>query len=247
MIKLLSLFAVFSLVPPASLAQVPGELAGKYQMDVQGGDMLELRPDGTAVMAGDKTTWSADKNKLTVGADVMAYTLRGNRLLLTMGSVQLAWRKLAGPGKSAGQKPKAGAQDRPAGKNGAGGKPARDKAKPAASGDAQDAQARAVLTGSAWCSFTYNKTSGTSTTRKAVFRTDGVLLLNDGAETYSSGYGGVAAGQSSSAGALRWKLENLRVYVDQGGGFQDIGLTATKNSNGYVILKAEGREYSVCN
>lgn len=246
MIKILSLFAILSFVPPALRAQTPGELVGKYQMDAEGGDILELRPDGSAVMAGDKTTWSADKSYLTVGADVMAYTLRGNRLLLTMGPVQLAWRKLSDPVKKPGQKPKAGAQSRPAEKNGGGGKPARDKAKPVAGGNTQDAQARAMLTGSAWCSFTYNKTSGTSTTRKVVFRPDGVLLMNDGAETYSSGYGGVAAGQSSSAGALRWKLENLRVYVDQGAGFQDIDLTATKNSNGYVILKAEGREYSMC-
>jgi len=247
MIKLLSLLAILSLVPPALRAQAPVELTGKYQMDVQGGDILELHPDGTAVMAGDKTTWSADGTSLTVGADVMAYALQGNKLLLTMGSVQIAWKKLAGPGKKAAQKPKAGAQARPAEKKGAGSKPARDKAKPAAGGNTQDAQVRAVLTGSAWCSFTYNQLSGTSTTRKVVFRTDGVLLMTDGAETYSSGYGGVAAGQSGSSGALRWKLENLRVYIDQGGGFQDIDLTATKNSNGYVILKAEGREYSMCN
>lgn len=75
------------------------------------------------------------------------------------------------------------------------------------------------------------------------------MTINGGAETYSSGYGGAYAGQSNTSGAMQWKLENLRLFVDQGGGagFQDIGLTATKNSNGYVILHAEGREYSMCN
>ena len=183
-----------------------------------------------------KTTWSADGTSLTVGADVMAYALQGNKLLLTMGSVQIAWKKLAGPGKKAAQKPKAGAQARPAEKKGAGSKPARDKAKPAAGGNTQDAQVRAVLTGSAWCSFTYNQLSGTSTTRKVVFRTDGVLLMTDGAETYSSGYGGVAAGQSGSSGALRWKLENLRVYIDQGGGFQDIRYRIPKWPGGGALI-----------
>jgi hypothetical protein len=48
---------------------------------------------------------------------------------------------------------------------------------------------------------------------------------------------------------MQWKLENLRLFVDQGDGarFQDIGLTATRNSNGSVILHAGGREYAMCN
>lgn len=40
----------------------------------------------------------------------------------------------------------------------------------------------------AWCSFTYNKVSGTY------------------------------AGQSNNASAMRWKLENLRLLLDQGAG-----------------------------
>jgi hypothetical protein len=113
----------------------------------------------------------------------------------------------------------------------------------------QDAQARQLLTSSAWCSFTYNKVSGTSTTRKVVFRPDGMMTINGGAETYSSGHGGTVAGQSRSQGAMRWKMENLRLYVDQGGGsgFQDVGLDATRNSSGSIILHADGREYAMCN
>ena len=110
-------------------------------------------------------------------------------------------------------------------------------------------QARQVLLSSAWCSFTYNQRSGTSTTRKVVFRPDGIMTVNGGAETYSSGYGGTYAGQSNNAGAMRWKLQNLRLYVDAGNGtgFQDVGLSATQNSNGAVILQSQGREYMMCN
>ncbi|MEI7704141.1 MAG: hypothetical protein WCK73_06045 [Deltaproteobacteria bacterium] len=113
----------------------------------------------------------------------------------------------------------------------------------------QDAQVRQILTSSAWCSFTYNKVSGTSTTRKVVFRRDGVMLMSGGAETYSSGQGGTYAGQSRKQDALRWKVESLRLYVDQGAGagFQDVGLDATRNSNGAIILRADGREYAMCN
>lgn len=124
--------------------------------------------------------------------------------------------------------------------------PALGAPSPQMNGNSQDVQARQILTNSAWCSFTYNKVSGTSSTRRVVFRPNGVMTVNGGAQTYSSGYGGSYAGQSNSGSAMRWRLENLRLYIDQGGGFQDIGLTATKNSNGYLILRAEGREYTMC-
>ena len=66
---------------------------------------------------------------------------------------------------------------------------------------------------------------------------------------YSSGSGGSYAGQSSNGSAARWKVENLRLYGDamDGAGFQDLGLTASRNSSGSIILNAGGREYSMCN
>jgi hypothetical protein len=230
-------------VPGTSLAQVARELVGKYQMDVQGGDILELRADGTAAMAGDEMKWSARGGQLSVGTDVMRYTLQGNRLVLTMGSVDLVWKRIDGSGKALSPMERAAAKAKA---QQPGSPPAQ--AAPEAIANAQDAQARQLLVNSAWCSFTYNKVSGTSTTRKVIFRPDGVMTVNGGAETYSSGYGGTYAGQSNTAGAMQWRLENLRVYVDQGNGtgFQDIGLTATRNSNGSVILHAGGREYSMC-
>jgi hypothetical protein len=194
-------------------AQVVKGLVGRYQMEVPDGDVLELRADGSAALAGEETTWSARGKTLRVGPDDMSYTLEGGRLVLSMGSVRISWKKLGA------------------------------KASP------QDAQARQLLTSSAWCSFTYNKVSGTSTTRKVVFRPDGAMTVNGGAETYSAGYGGTFAGQSKSQGAMRWKMENMRLYVDQGGGsgFQDVGLDATRNSSGSIILHADGREYAMCN
>ena len=211
-----------------AFAQVVKELVGRYQMDVQGGDVLELRADGTASMGGEEFKWSARGNQLRLGTDVVPYALQGRKLVLTTGPIQITWNRLgaaANTGSSSGAK----------------------GAAPVAQGNAQDTEARQVLTGSAWCSFTYNKVSGTSTTRRVVFRRDGIMTVNGGAETYSSGYAGTVAGQSSSSNALRWKLENLRLFLDDGSGYQDIGLSATRNSNGYVILQAQGREYSMCN
>jgi hypothetical protein len=234
---LLSLVLLF-VIPTSSWSQVKKELIGTYQMEVQGGDTLELRADGTASLAGDTMQWSARGNQLQVGPDVMTYVLNGDRLVFNVGAVQLVWKRIGGGTNSlspmAKAANKANAPELSAAQNG---------------GNPQDAQARQVLTSSAWCSFTYNKVSGTSTTRRVVFRTDGVMSINGGAETYSSGYGGTYAGQSSSGGTMLWKVENLRLLIDQrnGTGFQDIGLTTSKNSNGYVILHAEGREYAMCN
>jgi hypothetical protein len=237
-VKIILSLALFFVLPSASWAQVNKELVGKYQMDVQDGDILELRADGSASLAGDNMKWSTRGNQLQVGPDQMTYVLQGDRLVVNVGVVQLVWKRI---GKGANSlSPMARAASK-----------ANMPEAPTAqhSGNPQDAQARNVLTSTAWCSFTYNKVSGTSTTRKVVFRPDGVMTINGGAETYSSGYGGTYAGQSSSGGMMLWKVENLRLLIDarNGTGFQDIGLTTSKNSNGYPILHADGREYAMCN
>jgi hypothetical protein len=81
-----------------------------------------------------------------------------------------------------------------------------------------------------------------------VFRSDGQVFVNGGAETYNSGSAGSYAGQSSNSGAMRWRLENLRLLIDAGDGhgWQDVNLDATRNSNGSVILHSQGREYAMC-
>jgi len=233
------LITLLLIVPTISPAQVAKELIGKYQMNVKGGVILELRANGTASMAGDETEWSSSGNQLSIGPNVMQYVLQGERLVLSMNSVQITWKKIGGEGKksspmSSTQKPMNPTQ-------GVSAPPDSE-----ASGVEPDEQAKQVLTNTAWCSFTYNKVSGTSTTRKVVFRRDGVMTVNGGAETYSSGIGGAYAGQSINSNVMKWKLKNLQLFVDKGNGYQDIGLTATKNSNGYIILHAEGREYSMC-
>ncbi len=224
-------------------AQIAKELVGRYQMDVQGGDVLELRADGSATLAGEATRWSVAGNRLSVGGDTMAYSLQGNRLVMQMGPAQIAWKRLDGAAGAGGNGPTAAGKANPTA-------PVQGNANGnSSSGNPQDAQIRQVLTANAWCSFTYNKVSGASSTRRVVFRTDGMVYTNSGGETYSSGSAGTVAGQSSRNSTARWKVENLRLYGDamDGNGFQDLGLTATRNSNGSIILHAGGREYSMCN
>lgn len=237
MMKFISSIVLLLLLFGGAAAETPKSLVGRYQMEVQGGDILELRADGSASLAGDETRWTATENVLTVGPDAMTYQLIDGHLILNMGNVRLRWRKLGGVSKGASP------MQRQA-----------DRAKvvqpetTAEQAAPQDVEASRMLMSSAWCSFTYNKNTGASTTRRVVFRPDGVITINGGAETYSSGYGGTYAGQSKSGQSMRWKLQNLRLYIDEGNGagFQDINLTADKNSNGWPILHAEGREYSMC-
>lgn len=228
MVKLFVLLALLLGLSTASFAQTTAHLAGSYRMEGQeGGATLELHADGTASLDGSETVWAATENQISIGRDLAFYTLKGDRLVLTKGTTQIVWKKV---------------------RTGKGQKGARDKGQSESSTPDADREAKRVLTSSAWCSFTYNQTTGTSTTRRVVFRPDGTMNMNDGRETYSKGYGGTVAGQSNSAGTMQWKLENLKLFVDQrdGSGFQDIGVTATQNSNGYVILHAAGREYSMC-
>ncbi len=232
----------------AASAQIAKELVGRYQMDVQGGDVLDLRADGSATLAGEATRWSASGNRLMVGGDTMGYSLQGNRLLLQMGPVQITWKRLDGAASAGGnaQTTQGRASPLPAANNNPN---ANANANTNGGGSSQDAQIRQVLTSSAWCAFSYNKVSGASSTRRVVFRNDGMVYTNAGGQTYSSGSGGSYAGQSSNGSAARWKVENQRLYGDamDGAGYQDLGLTASRNSSGSIILNAGGREYTMCN
>jgi hypothetical protein len=222
------------LVTPLAWSQVVPELVGRYQMEMDSSEVMELRADGTATIGEEEMRWSARANQLTVGTDATPYVFQGGRLILSIGAIRLAWKKVSGPVGKSSTAP--GAQK---------GLP---DAAPASGGNAQDAQYRQILMSSAWCSFTYNKISGTSTTRRVVLRPDGIMTVNGGAESYSSGAGGTYAGQSNNSSNMRWKYEGLRLYLDDGSGagFQDVGLTASRNSNGSIILMAAGREYAMC-
>jgi hypothetical protein len=125
---------------------------------------------------------------------------------------------------------------------GAAKKPA-SAAKPAA----PDQEAVQFLTANPWCSFTYNQRSGTSTRERVVFRADGTLTQQGGAETYSSGRSGTVAGQHSSGNQGRWRVRGGQLELSADGAkWTQQPLEVTKNSNGYPIIKSGGKEYMVC-
>lgn len=121
-------------------------------------------------------------------------------------------------------------------------------------GSAEDQQLRQLLLGSAWCSFSYSQASGSTNTSRNVFLADGRLLVNtshEGGTVNQYGGGSTPNGsvysQSSGGGSARWQVRGGRLYLDGGEGFQPVPLSITRNSNGYPIITADGKEYSQCN
>ena len=53
--------------------------------------------------------------------------------------------------------------------------------------------------------------------------------------------------QSSGGGTARWQVRGGQLYLDGGEGFQQVPLSVSRNSNGYPIITADGKEYSQCN
>lgn len=117
---------------------------------------------------------------------------------------------------------------------------------PAASGT--DGQLTALLTRNAWCGFTYNQHSGTSTKERVVFGANGLVSRNSGAQTYNSGPAGSVAGQYGNSEQGRWKVDNGMLHLSQDGtNWAPQPLQVTQNSNGYPIIKSGGKEYMQCN
>src|SRR5258706_13393878 len=62
-----------------------------------------------------------------------------------------------------------------------------------------------LLTSSAWCTSTYNKTTGYSHTKRVQFSANGTYGTGSRGEGYSSGSGGSMASQRNSAGGGLWR------------------------------------------
>src|SRR5258708_4229165 len=89
--------------------------------------------------------------------------------------------------------------------------------KPAPAAGGQDGQISQFLTRNAWCGFTYNKNTGTSTKERVVFYSNGTVARTSGAETYNSGPAGSVAGQYGSANQGRWKVANGMLHLSPDG------------------------------
>ena len=104
-----------------------------------------------------------------------------------------------------------------------------------------------LLTSSAWCTFTYNKTTGYSHSKRYQFSANGTYGTGSRGEGYSSGSGGTMASQRNSAGGGRWRIEKGELFMSEGGGkLEHVGTVLRRNNNGHPIIVADGVEYSQC-
>jgi len=104
-----------------------------------------------------------------------------------------------------------------------------------------------LLLSSAWCTFSYNKTTGYSNTTRVRFNKNGTYGTGGRAEGYSSGRGGTYASQNDSSSGGRWKVNKGELYLSQGRGeLGHVNTVVKRNSSGYPIILADGVEYSQC-
>ena len=239
---------------------------------------VTFNANGTGTMEEGKVKWSADGKTLTVtddggGVDTLTYTLSGGTLTLNMGGVPMALTK-AGAGVQVKKQgifsAKAGkgnqvseeeadrealaeaqaylAKNGQAGQPGAAQRPLQPQAQPPhAAGNDQLSQ---LLLSSAWCSFHYNKNTGSSSSSRYQFYRDGTWSNGARTETWNSGANGTVNGQYDSGNRGRWEVRNGTLFVSTPDNpmLQPVaGFNVTRNSNGYPIINADGREFSSCN
>lgn len=104
-----------------------------------------------------------------------------------------------------------------------------------------------LLLSGAWCSFSYNKISGTTKTTRARFYSNGTYGFGNQRESQSSGQYGSVYGQSGGGGGGRWQVKGGELYMSEGGGpLEAVQTVVKRNSNGYPIIVADGVEYVQC-
>ena len=116
---------------------------------------------------------------------------------------------------------------------------------PGSSGRGGGGMSEGLMLSSAWCTFSYNKTTGYSNTTRWVFSPNGTYSKGGRGEGSSNGYGGSMASQHNSGGGGRWKVVNGELYI---GDLvpQPVRSVVKRNSNGSAIVVVNGVEYSMC-
>lgn len=236
----IAIWLAASLLSAAPKAEA--KLVGTWALN--GAPFVVLNADGTARMEEEEPLrWS-------VGApgtlhfkgpdgevDAVPFTLQGDTLTLSMAGVPLTLSRAGGKAPRTPQEA-ATPVGRPA--------VATAPEKPQAAGN--DTLSKLLLSG-AWCSFTYNKNTGTSSTNRVTFFRDGTWSNAAAGETYNSGANGTVVGNSASGGGGQWAVKGGTLWMaspDEPQLQPIADFRVTQNSNGWPIIFSLGREYSRC-
>jgi len=118
----------------------------------------------------------------------------------------------------------------------------------------QDQQLIRLLTSSAWCTYSFSGGQtytggygGTEHKSRTVFSADGTVTSRNDSELSNSGAPGAVWGNSAKVQTGRWRVRDgvLLLSLD-GVQWEATPITVTHNSNGYPIIKAQGKEYMMC-
>lgn len=240
-------FALAALACTAAFAQ---NYTGTYTTtDPQGGTVtLKLKQDAkkqvTGTLSGNGSSFEVKAQATADGLMGTVSGAAGNLYLMARFDGPRLMVVLAEPGP--GGQPNLQTARRIAFTKGAASAPSAKKESPpaAAGGDSQLAQ---LLTRNAWCGFIYNQRTGTSTSERVVFHSNGTVVQTSGRETYNSGPNGTVAGQYGGGQQGRWKVANGMLQLSEDGvNWSPQPLQVTQNSNGYPIIKSNGKEYMIC-
>ncbi|PZR10467.1 MAG: hypothetical protein DI536_19680 [Archangium gephyra] len=200
-------------------------LVGNWNME--GRPFLTLNADGTGTMVGDALKWRTDGATLLLldedgETDRVPFRVEGDTLTLNVSGVNMSLTR-AGKAAKVGKTPAATEQ------------PARN-----------DELSRLLLS-SNWCWLRY--ANGNSYTQKVHFAPNGTWQDFSESDIYVSNPNVVAQATGNRSGGGQWQVKNGQLWLSSPDSpqLQPVQLSVTRNSNGYPIINADGREYSMCN
>lgn len=248
-----------------ALAAAPkpdAKLAGTWLL--QGAPFMTLNANGSGTMDDGAVKWGVEGASLVViddegSVDRVPFQLQQDRLTLTLGGVALTLTR-AGKGAATPAKPgklaqklaqqAGGDDDADVALGGQPGFAAPQPQRAAPQARAGNDQLSQLLLSSAWCHLRYNQAAGTSHTTKIRFNADGSWSDFSEHDIYISNNLGSAQSTSNSQSAGQWAVKGGQLYMSnppETPGLAPVPLSITRNSNGYPIITADGREYSMCN
>ncbi|MBL8911967.1 MAG: hypothetical protein JNM17_14835 [Archangium sp.] len=242
------------------------KLVGTWRMN--GESFMTLNANGTGVMEGDSIKWKSDGAKLTITdeegeAETISYSFQGETLSINMGGMSLPLTKGGAPVKKEARAKNESDDDAAMAmaqqwmaqqQQGQGqGQPGQQQpAAPKKGGavapqPAGNDQLSRLLLSSNWCWLRYS--NGNSYTQKVHFNANGTWQDFSESDIYSNNYGTVAQATGNRTNGGQWAVKNGQFYLSspENPQLQLVPLTITRNSNGYPIITADGREYSMCN
>ncbi len=216
-----SLALALALVVPGAAPKSDTRLVGTWLLE--GRRYATFNADGTGVVEGEPMRWVTRGGTLLVTdaegeVDTVPFTIEGGVLKAQVGLTVLTLTREGKKGTAPAPSPEA----------------------PKKAG--QDELSRLLLS-SNWCWLRY--ASGNTYTQKVHFSADGTWQDYSESDIWVPGS---AEANRSQQGGGRWQVKNGQLWLSSPDSPQlaPVPLTVTRNSNGYPIINADGREYSMC-